>query len=150
MTFIFLGLWAYIALSVRYFDRYLKAPLPAWGRFPGVILMVFGFLTGISSVLTFLIIGRGTPAPLDPPKQFVAVGPYQFVRNPMYFGGWVLLEGLALYQRSFAILLFAFLWVGVVHILLIRLEEPGLRKRFGQSYNDYCQKIPRWIPRLGR
>jgi protein-S-isoprenylcysteine O-methyltransferase Ste14 len=149
MTFLFLSLWAYIALSLRFFDRYLQVGLPEWLRIPGLLLMILGFAAGMTSVLTFLVAGKGTPAPLDPPKNFVAIGPYQHTRNPMYLGGWILLTGLALYQCSFAILLFAFLWVGVVHVLVLKLEEPGLRKKFGQSYEDYCQRVPRWIPRLG-
>ena len=40
--------------------------------------------------------------------------------------------------------LFAFLANGQV----IHIEEPLLRKRFGRSYEDYCIRVPRWIPRL--
>jgi len=29
-------------------------------------------------------------------------------------------------------------------------EEPTLRKKFGAAYDDYCQRVPRWIPRLRR
>ena len=27
------------------------------------------------------------------------------------------------------------------------IEEKGLRQRFGESYEDYCSKVPRWIPK---
>ena len=110
--------------------------------------MVAGGLLGLSCVLTFIVRGQGTHAPFDPPKEFVAVGPYRYVRNPMYLGGWVLLFGLALYQRSVTILVFSLLWIAVVHLLLVKLEEPGLRRRFGASFNDYCGRVPRWLPRL--
>ncbi len=31
---------------------------------------------------------------------------------------------------------------------VVRIEEPLLRERFGQAYDDYCARVPRWIPRL--
>ena len=34
----------------------------------------------------FTFKGRGTPLPLDPPKELVATGPYRYVRNPIYVG----------------------------------------------------------------
>src|SRR6266446_2475354 len=33
----------------------------------------------------FALRGKGTPAPIDPPKKLVAEGPYAIVRNPMYW-----------------------------------------------------------------
>src|SRR3989337_2040373 len=32
----------------------------------------------------FAVTGRGTPAPIDPPKYLVVRGLYRYVRNPMY------------------------------------------------------------------
>jgi protein-S-isoprenylcysteine O-methyltransferase Ste14 len=37
----------------------------------------------------------------------------------------------------------------IVHIVVVRLEEPATRRRFGPDYEDYCRRVPRWIPRLG-
>jgi protein-S-isoprenylcysteine O-methyltransferase Ste14 len=36
-----------------------------------------------------------------------------------------------------------------VHLLVVRVEERDLRKRFGQDYDRYCRRVPRWLPRLG-
>jgi protein-S-isoprenylcysteine O-methyltransferase Ste14 len=44
---------------------------------------------------------------------------------------------------------FSFLWIGVVHVLVVKREEPGMRRKFGQSYEDYCRAVPRWLPRFG-
>jgi protein-S-isoprenylcysteine O-methyltransferase Ste14 len=29
----------------------------------------------------------------------------------------------------------------------VYVEEPGLEKRFGESYREYKRNVPRWIPR---
>jgi protein-S-isoprenylcysteine O-methyltransferase Ste14 len=78
----------------------------------------------------------------------VSAGPYKFVRNPMYIGGFLLLAGFGLIQRSLAILLFALALLGLFHLFVVFVEEPGLKKRFGQSYLDYKQIVKRWLPRF--
>jgi protein-S-isoprenylcysteine O-methyltransferase Ste14 len=40
----------------------------------------------------------------------------------------------------------AALIVNLVYIPLV--EEPGLRARFGPSYDEYCRHVPRIVPRL--
>ena len=35
----------------------------------------------------------------------------------------------------------------VFHLLVVRLEEPALRRRLGSAYDEYCRRVPRWIPR---
>ncbi len=143
----FVLLWAWVALSLRAFDHRLGVTLPPSTRPVGILLMVAGGILGMSCILTFIVRGRGTPAPFDPPREFVAVGPYRYVRNPMYLGGWLLLLGLGLDQQSFSILLFSFLWIAAAHVLLVSLEEPGLRRRFGTPFEVYCRTVPRWLPR---
>lgn len=75
------------------------------------------------------------------------MGPYRFVRNPMYLGGFLILLGFGLVRRSPAITLFAFAWLLLVHLAVVALEEPDLRRKFGESYDDYRRGVPRWLPR---
>jgi protein-S-isoprenylcysteine O-methyltransferase Ste14 len=35
----------------------------------------------------------------------------------------------------------------LAHVQVTRIEEPLLRKRYGQAYDEYCARVPRWIPR---
>jgi hypothetical protein len=56
---------------------------------------------------TFVVSGRGTSAPFDAPRQLVAVGPYRWVRNPMYLGAGLVVVGYACYEKSIAVLLLA-------------------------------------------
>lgn len=144
----FVLLWGWISLGLRVYDRRLTFQLPAW-TFPlGIVLMAMGTVVGIACAAAFIVHGRGTPAPFDAPRDFVAVGPYRLVRNPMYLGGLVVLAGFGLVMRSLSILLFSLPWMALAHLFVILYEEPTLRNKFGASYEEYCRTVRRWIPRF--
>jgi protein-S-isoprenylcysteine O-methyltransferase Ste14 len=144
----FLLLFGWIALSVRVFDPHIGIALPAGVKTPGIIMAVLGAILVLVCAGVFIIRGRGTPAIFDAPRAFVAVGPYRYVRNPMYIGGLILLLGLGLYLSSIAILLLALLLSCLVHLFVLFYEEPTLMRQFGKSYDEYFQSVRRWIPRL--
>jgi protein-S-isoprenylcysteine O-methyltransferase Ste14 len=148
MATLFVALWIWIAALVHRLDPVLGAELPAWLRPFGWILLVAGAAFGMASVWLFLTTGKGTPAPFDPPKVFVAIGPYRFVRNPMYVGGVLAMAGVGLILPSFAILILAVLAWGLVHLMVVFYEEPGLTQRFGSSYVHYTEQVNRWLPRM--
>ena len=55
-------------------------------------------------------------------------------------------EAMLLRSRAHAVWAFAFLAINLVYIPL--LEEPSLRRRFGEAYRVYCMHVPRMFPRL--
>lgn len=146
-AFLFIFSWGWIFLYIsRQFDKYFKIELPEWSQLCGIILVIIGSAIGLLSIMTFIIKGKGTPAPFDAPKKFVSTGPYKFVRNPMYLGGIILIIGFGFYENSISILLFSLLWILFANIFIICFEEPTLRKRFGTTYDHYCKTVKRWIP----
>lgn len=146
--FVILAGW--LALSVRGFDGYWTISLPEWSAPLGALLMTLGAVMALACVGTLVIRGHGTPAPFDAPSKFVAAGPYRFVRNPMYVGGLNVLLGLGLYLHSPSIVLFAAAWFGFAHLFVTLYEEPNLRPKFGQDYEEYLRTVPRWFPHVGR
>ena len=146
----FLILWGWVALRVRVFDRNLGISLPAGTEALGLILMVAGGILALTCAGTFVTWGRGTPAPFDAPREFVAIGPYRYVRNPMYIGALAVLIGFGLYQRSPSILLLSLALFLLVHLFVVLFEEPGLKARFGVTYREYLKAVPRWVPRVRR
>jgi protein-S-isoprenylcysteine O-methyltransferase Ste14 len=94
----------------------------------------------------FTINGRGTPAPFDPPKELVAVGLYRYVRNPMYVAGTLFLLGWALWSPALSLLFSPVIFWGAAHLFVTLYEEPTLKKKFGAAYDEYCSRVPRWIP----
>jgi protein-S-isoprenylcysteine O-methyltransferase Ste14 len=141
----FVWLWAWLAFAVRPFDAQLPVLLPLWLRPLGFVLAAAGALLAVSCIATFVTRGRGTPAPFDPPREFVASGPYRYVRNPMYVGGAAVIlgGGLALSSPSIVILAFAFLLT--MHLFVVVYEEPALTGKFGASYKQYRASVHRWL-----
>jgi protein-S-isoprenylcysteine O-methyltransferase Ste14 len=77
---------------------------------------------------------------------FVAMGPYRYVRNPMYVGAILALLGGGLIVRSVSVLLLAVVFWTLAHLLVLLNEEPSLERRFGESYLRYKQRVHRWLP----
>ena len=146
----FLGLWGWLAYEAHLRDVPFGFPLPGWVAPIGLALMPVGALLTLVSVATFVVRGRGTPAPFDPPREFVASGPYRWVRNPMYVGAFLLFVGYALCAVSFAALLVPLGMLVAAHLFVVLYEEPTLERRFGESYGRYRRATPRWIPRRPR
>jgi len=116
---------------------YLAFPL--WGV--GGVILLWSFWN-------FLKEGRGTPAPMDPPRELVAVGFYRYVRNPMYVGIFLLLLGHFLWFKFLWLIVYLAIAFLIVHLFVTLYEEPTLKRKFGAAYEEYLQRVPRWIPRF--
>jgi protein-S-isoprenylcysteine O-methyltransferase Ste14 len=77
-------------------------------------------------------------------------GMYSVVRNPLYFGNFLVGLGMSLFLREW--------WPPITYALLFILyyerivfaEEVFLREKFGQAYLDWAADTPAFVPRLGR
>lgn len=146
-AFAFVLLWGWLAVSVRPLDERIPFAVPLLLRPAGAALAFLGGLLAAWCIATFIAKGRGTPAPFDPPRQFVATGPYRYVRNPMYIGGLGVLLGVGLFLGSPSIILLAGVFLVLAHLFVILYEEPTLNRRFGESCRQYKATVNRWLPR---
>ena len=137
-----------VLLLVPYLLLHKSVPWPAgWVNWLALAPCAMGALILLRCGWDFAVVGLGTPAPIDPPKSLVVSGFYRYVRNPMYVGVALVLFSEALLFSSPRLLAYALLVWGCFHLFAIGYEEPALRKKFGESYQIYCQAVPRWIPR---
>jgi protein-S-isoprenylcysteine O-methyltransferase Ste14 len=83
-------------------------------------------------------------------QTIVDDGPYRVCRNPLYLGTFAVVLGVALFMKSavFAAGL-AFVWFLYVWYV-VPAEEWYMRGRFVAAYDDYCRRVPRWLPRLSQ
>jgi protein-S-isoprenylcysteine O-methyltransferase Ste14 len=123
--------------------------VPHWTALQYAALLVIGvgFAVLVRCIVDFAQLGRGTLAPVDPPKDLVVHGLYRYVRNPMYVGVTGVLAGEVALFESLVLLRYVAAWFLIVNVFVIFYEEPALRGRFGQSYEQYRRAVGRWIPR---
>ena len=114
----------------------------------GMLLGGAGAALALTGILTCAFVGRGTPAPFDPPRRLVFQGPYRVVRNPMYVGAGLALAGAALFYQSIPLLGYAGSFLLITHLLVVLYEEPALRRTFDADYEAYCRRVGRWWPKL--
>ncbi len=114
-------------------------------QFAGILFIFIGCLIFIYCTKLFKILGKGTPVPIEPPKQLVAEKLYKYSRNPIYTGYCFALFGYFLLFGNFLLLIYFLLGVIGIHLYVVYIEEPTLKKRFGKSYSDYLKKVPRWL-----
>ncbi|MBV9210974.1 MAG: isoprenylcysteine carboxylmethyltransferase family protein [Acidobacteria bacterium] len=115
-------------------------------RYLGVLPILVGAGIYVWCAWDFTFAGRGTPAPIDPPRELVVRGLYRYVRNPMYVGILSILLGEALLFSSWRLLEYAAVVFSFFFLFVALYEEPMLRGKFGESYRRYCKSVPRWIP----
>ena len=155
--FVLIRTLTYASLFIGVVLIYLPARLLAWSgivrpagtswvQILGAVICTLGACIALACVFAFAFIGKGTPAPFDPPRRLVIRGPYRFVRNPMYIGAALALAGAALYFQSVALFAFVAGFLLVTHLFVVIYEEPTLRRTFGQEYDAYCHRIHRWLP----
>jgi protein-S-isoprenylcysteine O-methyltransferase Ste14 len=122
------------------------APHPGPLGLLGMLPLALGVVFYLWCAWDFASAGRGTPAPIDPPRILVARGLYRVVRNPMYVGVLLILIGESMVFSSLVILQYTLVVWLMFHAFVVFYEEPTLRKKFGAAYEEYCRSVSRWIP----
>lgn len=133
--------WRYFGLRNAQID--LSNPLHPIG----LASIAVGVALLAACIWEFATRGRGTLSPLDPPRHLVVRGLYRYVRNPMYLSVTAIVLGEVLLTRSMPLLVYWIVWFITVNLFVLLYEEPTLRSQFGESYDDYCRSVGRWLPR---
>jgi protein-S-isoprenylcysteine O-methyltransferase Ste14 len=147
----------YVTLFVAFVLVFVPARVLEWSRLPrpgemgpsqiaGATLVVVGGALVLWCVLVFAFVGKGTPAPFDPPRRLVVRGPYRFVRNPIYIGAAISMIGAALFYGSWPLIGYTAVLTLTFHLLVITYEEPTLQRTFGAEYEQYRRRVRRWLP----
>ncbi len=77
--------------------------------------------------------------------KLIERGIYRWTRNPQYFGYWMMFMGAALASLSAWALLLAMVFAVIIHIHITWVEEPHLRRVFGEAYAVYCARVARYF-----
>ena len=116
-------------------------------RMIGIVLIAAGASVLLAAFLRFVLEGVGTPAPVAPTQRLVVGGLYRYVRNPMYLAVMATIVGQALLLGRLLLLAYAACFAVAVSAFVRWYEEPTLRRRFGDEYEEYRRSVPGWWPR---
>ena len=132
---LFIGLLlVYLPARILAWSGIVRPAAMGWPQIAGFVIGTVGAVVALSCVCAFAFIGKGTPAPFDPPRKLVVRGPYRFVRNPMYFGAALAVAGAAIFYQSIQLFAFVAGFLLVTHLFVVLYEEPTLRRLFGPEY----------------
>jgi len=145
--------WYFVVIFLAiWFNEVLQIPslfgLPF--RVIGFVLTALGLsLIGWTCWLQFGV-GEGTTSFSEPTGKLVTSGPYGIVRNPMMYGQFVVFAGVGFFLDLGAMFVVLPLAILAMHGVIVWVEEPSLKRRFGEEWVRYAQRVPRWIPRFGK
>ena len=117
---------------------------------------VVGFMVSLSGqALRVVVIGlayitRGGQNRQLWANALVEGGVFAHCRNPLYVGNVLILTGLAIVHGGWAMYLLVLPFFGFAYTAIVMAEEQYLRRRFGDAYVRYCERVPRWVPSLRR
>jgi protein-S-isoprenylcysteine O-methyltransferase Ste14 len=79
--------------------------------------------------------------------EIVSQGIYAYIRNPRYVGSFIAILGACFLAGTVALWIVAAVWAGLMRVA-ISMEEREMRARLGDSYMEYCRRVPRFLPLL--
>ena len=98
-------------------------------------------------VTNALLLGLHEIGPEEYPGQLVDAGLYGRIRHPRYVQIALALLGYSLVTNYLALYIIFAICVAELYLIVL-LEEKELWSRFGMEYEEYCHRVPRFMPRL--
>lgn len=151
--FAFYGITALVILASYFVDKWLGLPffgfsLSWWRIGLSTFLVALGCAIAGSTYVTFFRT-RGTPVPFSPPPKLITSGLYAYTRNPMFIGGFFVLEGFGVLLGLLSLIfIFAPLLMLFYAFYVKAVEEKELEMKFSEDYREYKRKVPMFIPWL--
>ena len=121
--------------------------LPLWTRWTGVVLGVLA-VPSVHWVLTSLGTNVSETVLTKQDHRLVTVGPYRWMRHPLYTVGITLFVGIGLMAANWFILLWAVIALVAMRLVVIPREEAHLEAAFGEEYRRYRSATGSLLPSL--
>ncbi len=97
------------------------------------------YLVGLVIFLTAIVNIATTPL-----GQPFTRGMYRYSRHPMYFSGSITFVGVSIASASWVFLLLSVVFT-VLQASIVIAEERGCLETYGDDYQEYLNRTPRWI-----
>ena len=122
----------------RFFPQPLFSSMVFWTVL-SVILLILGLILMFWSVRVTGLLDMVSP------EKLITSGPYSFSRNPMYLSWFSIFLSAFFINRSLWLLLLFFVAILLTHYVAVLPEERILKNKFGDTFDDYCRKIHRYL-----
>lgn len=123
-------------------------PFPKIALAAGAVMMLTGFGFLAVSMAVLFDRGEGLPA-FELTKRLAAKDIYEYTRNPMSLGFYLLCTGIGLFAGSTFFTLWSLFLFIPAHVFFLKyFEELELEIRFGEPYREYKQRVPFLIPKF--
>ena len=80
-------------------------------------------------------------------SQLATTGPYAHVRNPLYFGSFLLAAGFAIAAHPFLLVFVALFWA-LIYFPTMERERRNILARFPDTYPAFADNVPLFVPRV--
>ena len=139
--FVFLAVILAVLLPKFLFPRWQEESLDGILDAVGIVLVLFGFL--------FRIAARGYKSEKSHEgSRLITDGPYAVMRNPMYFGTLIIGTGIIMIIFEWwTIFIFGLVFL-LIYVPQVNKEQRELSIRFTDEYRRYCEKLPRYFPKI--
>lgn len=120
----------------------------------GIFIAIFSTLdenslrTGIGYIIAGMLIRLWSNGYAIKNDKLTTSGPYAFVRNPLYLGTFLIALGFVIVLKTSWVGAIFMAALGFMYYRTVKDEQGMLTAKFGDSYRDYCQKVPAMIPCL--
>ena len=123
----------------------LSGAVPWWRAVPALLLIIFEAWIFWRSQRDLGVARFVGETELSGGGEVVSRGIYARIRNPRYVGSFIAILGACFLAGTGMLWIVASVWT-VLMLAVIALEEREMRARFGQSYLEYCRRVPRFLP----
>jgi len=118
--------------------------IPTPYNYFGILFIVFGCVINVITDNLFKH-NKTTVKPHENPTSFITSGPFRISRHPMYLGMLSILLGVAILFGSLTAFIPCLIFIILMEIMFIPIEEKNLEKEFGNKYLEYKKRVGRWI-----
>ena len=137
--------WSRVARRIRVPLGFVLAVAYIWLARPTWLSLIVGAAIALAGVT----VRAAASGHVKKNAELTKTGPYAYTRNPLYVGSIVIAVGFAIAAMSTWIVVILALMFVLIYVPVIRSEEEFLRGTFA-DFDDYCQRVPRLVPRFTR
>lgn len=147
-SFLIFGVFPFITIIINRYFQFLV--INNWYFIAiGIIFLISGLIIIIFSVHALIIEPKQVMTkPNQALDNFIKSGIYRKMRNPMYVG-YIFIIMAEFFLLGYILILGYFVFMVIlIHLLVVFMEEPSLKKGYGTKYDEYCKEVPRWLPKF--